>query len=170
MSCASASILQKWPGLEAVFIEYGLKALTNPAALSTFARNVTIGQASKLHKVDLEKFLASLNDGAEKGVKAAPVSEPAPQKEQEKAETAMAKGKRIAVGETAVADTLIGSLIETYPETKVIFEKHYGAGCFSCPGQAFETLAQTAMMHGIKTDDILEEVNDTIKNVIEKGE
>ncbi len=61
-------------------------------------------------------------------------------------------------------DTLVGSLIDVYPEVKPVFSKHYGEGCLSCQGQAFETVAQTATMHGMKVETILEEINQAIES------
>ena len=72
-------------------------------------------------------------------------------------------GKEIFKGEMCQADTLVGSLIKIYPATKPIFEKHYGEGCFSCPGQAFEQVQETAHMHNVEPDLILNEINVTIK-------
>ncbi len=163
-----AEVVEKWPNLVDVFAASGLKTLTNPAALATFAKNVTIKQACDIHKTDAVKFVSDLNEALEKGIpesgapilSAAPV-QPSPQ---QKAETAMAKGKKISRGELAEDDTLVGSLIEVYPEVKPVFSKHYGEGCFSCPGQAFETVAQTATMHGAKLEMILEEINKAIES------
>lgn len=158
------TVLDKWPSLLEIFKANGFKALSNPAARATFAKAITVSRACKLHNVDSQQFLQDLNDAVRDGVEdageAAP--EPEPETPQQKTEQAMAGGKQIQRGEAAATETLIGSLIETYPETKEIFEKHYGSGCFSCPGQAFETISQTAMMHGIKPQEILDEINEKI--------
>ena len=156
------TVLEKWPGLLAVFKANGFKALSNSAALATFAREITIARACKLHSVDSQQFLQKLNDAVRDGAEDMEEAAPEPETPQQKAEQAMAGGKQIQRGETAATETLIGSLIEAYPETKEIFEKHYGSGCFSCPGQAFETISQTAMMHGIKPQEILDEINEKI--------
>ncbi len=157
-----AEVLEKWPNLVDIFAASGLKTLTNPAALATFAKNVTIKQACGIHKTDAAKFVSDLNEALEKGVPAS--AAPAQTSPEEKAETAMTKGKKISRGEMAENDTLVGSLIDVYPEVKPVFSKHYGEGCFSCPGQAFETVAQTATMHGMKVETILEEINQAIES------
>ncbi|MDH5542339.1 MAG: DUF1858 domain-containing protein [Nitrospinota bacterium] len=159
--------LDKWPHLVDIFADNGFKALTNPAARATFAKNISIKQACKLHKVDEARFLSALNSAVKAGPKAgaskpvaasAPgVSAPVP------VPPAGGKGKSIKRGEKAEKDTLIGPLLEIYPETKPVFEKNYGAGCFSCPGQASETVGQTAMMHNMKVEDILSEINGKIE-------
>jgi hybrid cluster-associated redox disulfide protein len=176
--------LDKWPGLIEVFADNGFKALTNPAARETFAKTVTIKQACKIHKVNESEFLGEVNSFIENGgatgetktaegggSKPAPTPAPAPASipasaPEKTAETAAGKGKTIARGDLVEADTLIGSLLEVYPETKPVFEKNYGEGCFSCPGQAFETVAQTAMMHGLKTEKILDEINEIIESAL----
>jgi len=158
--------LDKWPHLIAIFAENGFKALTNPAARATFAKNITVKQACKLHKVDEARFLRELNAGVKEGPKAGATSS-APSKSQPVPVASPAgKGKLITRGEMAEKDTLIGSLLEIYPETKPVFEKNYGEGCFSCPGQASETIGQTAMMHSMKVEDILSEINGKIEIAI----
>lgn len=164
-----SEVLDKWPSLLDLFAESGFKALTIPAARATFARVVTISQACKIHRVDSRTFLIKLNDALTNGARAesAPAEAPVQEPPQQKAETAAATGEKISRGEPATAETLIGSLIDAYPETKIVFESHYGSGCFSCPGQAFETVKQTAMMHGIETEKILTDINDKIREALD---
>lgn len=156
-----AEILEKWPALVDVLVANGFKTLALPAARASFAKTTTIEQACRIHRIDVDGLLAKLNAAA--NGKTAPVAPPA-QTIQKKAEETTAKGKKIARGEQPTGDTLVGSLLETYPEAKTVFEKHYGEGCFSCPGQAFETVAQTAGMHGIKTETILGDILGAINN------
>ena len=73
-------------------------------------------------------------------------------------------GREISRGEKCQADTWVGSLVKVYPTTKKVFESHYGVGCFSCPGQAFETVEQTASMHNVDSQMILAEINKVIDN------
>ena len=164
-----SKVLDKYPSLLELFAANGFKALTIPAARATFAKAVTISQACKLHRVDARTFLIKLNDALTNGAQAESPPEKTPVQElpQQKAETAMATGEKISRGDKAAGETLIGSLLETYPETKTVFEKHYGSGCFSCPGQAFETIKQTAMMHGIETETILTEINEKIQDALD---
>ena len=163
-----SKVLDKYPVLLELFAANGFKALTIPAARATFAKAVTISQACKLHKVDSRTFLIKLNDALTNGAQAdsPPAEAPVPEPPQQKAETAAATGEQISRGNEATAETLIGSLLEAYPETKIVFESHYGSGCFSCPGQAFETVKQTAMMHGIETETILTEINEKIRTAL----
>ena len=166
-----SKVLNQYPALIDLFAANGFKALTIPAARATFAKAVTISQACKLHKVDARTFLIKLNDALTNDTQeeAPPAEAPVPEPPQQKAETAAATGEKISRGDEATAETLIGSLIDAYPETKIVFESHYGSGCFSCPGQAFETIKQTAMMHGIETEIILTEINEKIREALDSA-
>ncbi|MBI3582247.1 MAG: DUF1858 domain-containing protein [Nitrospinae bacterium] len=157
-----AEILEKWPALTDVLVNSGFKTLAIPAARASFAKSTTIEQASRIHRVDAAALVRKLN-AALNGGNGSHGETPKQEKVETKAASTMAKGRTIARGEEPVSDTLVGSLLEAYPETKAVFEKHYGAGCFSCPGQAFETIAQTAGMHGIKSETILGEIITSIQ-------
>lgn len=162
------AVLDRHPKAMAVFLESGFAALANPVAKSTLAKVVTIDQACGKHGIDSAEFLGKLNRALAEGAgeparparpagppaeAARPVEEPA---------KPVAEGSIIRSGERCKPDTLVGSLIKVYPQTKAVFEKHYGEGCFSCPGQAFETVRQTAEMHNIDAALILKELNEVI--------
>lgn len=48
-------------------------------------------------------------------------------------------------------DTLIGEVLFEYPEAQEIMTKYFGeeVACVFCPGQAFDTFAMIAELHGI---------------------
>lgn len=153
-------VLDMFPSALPVFLESGFTTLANPIARKTFANIVSIGKACEKHGVDATEFLEKLNaDLFEKS---------APSQRQEVSRTAPVKGQpeTIRKGEYCKGDVMVGSLIKAYPETKAVFEKHYGEGCFSCPGQTFETVEQTAQMHNIDPDVILKEINSVIAKLI----
>ena len=54
---------------------------------------------------------------------------------------------------------VIGEVLKAHPATETVFRKYYGAACFSCPGQATETVRQSALMHNAKEPDLLRELN-----------
>lgn len=60
---------------------------------------------------------------------------------------------------TITSEMTIGQVIETYPETVKVFQKHFGHGCFTCPGSRMESIAFGAMMHGLDADRIVAELN-----------
>jgi len=161
-----SDVLEKWPHLLAVFVESGFAALANPTARATFAKMITIKQVCKVHNLGLDNFIQKINDSLNgKGGKTTPLPKAAPPVPQASQKPSQ-KGPVIKRGDKCSNEIMIGDLIGVYPETKKIFEKHYGAGCFSCPGQATETVAQTAMMHNISADSIVKEINDEIEKTL----
>jgi hypothetical protein len=55
---------------------------------------------------------------------------------------------------------VIGEVLKAHPATETVFRKYYGAACFSCPGQATETVRQSAMMHNAQEPELLRELNE----------
>ncbi len=57
-------VLTRYPETLAVFVRQGhcFGLLANPVARKSLAKMVTIGQACKLHFIDLEKLLKELNE------------------------------------------------------------------------------------------------------------
>lgn len=72
-------------------------------------------------------------------------------------------------GERCRKEVLVGDLIKVYPETKKVLEKHYGENCFTCLGQQYESIEQTANMHNISVEMILGEINRAINRAIDEG-
>ncbi|HLF86231.1 MAG TPA: DUF1858 domain-containing protein, partial [Nitrospiria bacterium] len=70
----------------------------------------------------------------------------------------------ISRGEMCRKEVLVGDLIKVYPETKKVFAKHYGENCFTCPGQQYESIEQTANMHNMPIEMILDEINKAIND------
>lgn len=56
----------------------------------------------------------------------------------------------------------IGEIFTKYPETEPVFRKYFGSGCFTCAGSKTEDLSFGAMMHNIKPDQIIDELNEVI--------
>ena len=157
-----ATVLDQFPQTLPMFMKSGFTSLANPTARKTFAKIVSIEKACEKHSVDSAEFLRKLNAVISGQPSAATPSAQAP------AEESKTAGKEIHKGEMCQADTLVGSLIKSYPGTKDIFEKHYGEGCFSCPGQTFEQVQETAHMHNVNPDLILSEINEVIAAEIRK--
>jgi hypothetical protein len=157
-----AEILNKYPQLEERFIAEGLEDVVSLDVRNTVATIVTLDMAAKKANIDLYPLMARLEGkalvNADSDATAAPKapanSAPAP-----------INGDTITRGELAKSTTLIGSLLEIYPETSDVIEKNYGSACFTCPGQATETLEQTAGMHGGSMENLLDEINSVIKTV-----
>jgi hybrid cluster-associated redox disulfide protein len=60
-------------------------------------------------------------------------------------------------------DMNIGEVLEKYPEARKVFQKHFGEGCFNCPGSRQESIQFGALMHNKDVNAILEDLNSTIK-------
>lgn len=57
-------------------------------------------------------------------------------------------------------DSLIGDVIRDVPGARDIIQKHFGGGCFTCPGINVESLSFGAMMHNLDPDKIVSEINE----------
>jgi len=153
-----ADVLDHFPKALSIFLETGFQSLANPAARQTFAKVVSIEKACDKHSVDVAAFLKKINaELFEEGGQAPSTNDNA------------SPGREIKRGEKCQTDTWVGSLVKAYPTTKKVFESHYGEGCFSCPGQAFETVEQTASMHNVNRELILSEINIEIEKELKSS-
>ncbi len=127
-------ILTRWPETAEVFVANGFDALADEAHREQVkSLPITLEMACQRHGVDLDRMVALLRETVEAaGTAATP---------------------RIR------ADQVLGAILEAYPETEEVFRKYYGSGCFSCPGQKTETVKQSAMIHNVDLDRLLEDLN-----------
>ncbi len=127
-------ILTRWPHTAAVFVESGFAGLADPAHLEQVKQlPVTLEMACQRHGVDLDRMIGLLREAI--------------------------AGHSAAGAPRIRADQIIGEVLAAHPETEKVFRKYYGSGCFSCPGQKTETVKQSAMIHGVDLDRLLEELN-----------
>lgn len=61
-------------------------------------------------------------------------------------------------------DMIIGEILTKFPQAEKIIEKHFGGGCFTCPGIKMESISFGAMMHNLNPDVIIDEINADLKN------
>jgi hypothetical protein len=154
-------ILTRWPQTVDVFVGHGFTSLASPEHREQVKQiPITLRMACQRHNVDLEYMVSELNEAispssAQEAVPSAAAlgGKPAARK--------AAKGK-LAKGETIGADHILGEILAAYPETEKVFRKYYGDGCFSCPGQATESVKQSAMMHNVSEKQLLSELNRTV--------
>jgi len=146
-------ILTRWPGTVDVFVGHGFSSLANPEHREQVKQMpITLRMACQRHNVDFDYMVSELNEAiAPAPPKAAPATKTAP------ASAAM-KGK-LTKGVTIGEDHILGEILAAYPETEKVFRKYYGDGCFSCPGQATESVKQSAMMHNVSEKQLLTELN-----------
>ncbi|HSL92428.1 MAG TPA: DUF1858 domain-containing protein [Candidatus Limnocylindrales bacterium] len=146
-------ILTQWPQTVEVFVENGFASLANPAHREQVKQiPITLRMACQRHNVDLEPMVARLIAAA--SGEAAPAAAKAGG-----AAGARARKGGLAKGEPIRAENILGEILSVYPETMTVFKKYYGEGCFSCPGQATESVKQSAMMHNVDERRILAELN-----------
>ncbi len=144
-------ILTRWPQTADVFVASGFASLGNPEHREQVKQiPITLRMACQRHNVDLEPLIARLV--------AAAGGEPAPAAAGPPSSGPARKGG-LAKGEPIRADNILGEILAVYPDTVKVFRKYYGDGCFSCPGQATESVKQSAMMHNVNEKQILGELN-----------
>jgi hybrid cluster-associated redox disulfide protein len=134
-------ILTRWPQSVDVFVGRGFASLANPEHREQVKQiPITLRMACQRHNVDLDSMVSALNEAISPTI---------------------GKGKKgkLSRGETIGADHILGEILSTYPETEKVFRKYYGDGCFSCPGQATESVKQSAMMHNVNERQLLAELN-----------
>ncbi len=57
-------------------------------------------------------------------------------------------------------DMPLREVLERWPETAEVFARHFGQGCFTCPGAMVETVEFGATMHGMPVEDLVNELNE----------
>ncbi|MBI5418888.1 MAG: DUF1858 domain-containing protein [Deltaproteobacteria bacterium] len=145
-------ILTRWPQTVEVFVASGFASLGNPEHREQVKQiPITLRMACQRHNVDLEPMVARLiaaagGESVAAGAAVGPSS-------------GTARTGRLVKGEPIRPDNILGDILTVYPETVKVFKKYYGEGCFSCPGQATESVKQSAMMHNISEKQILAELN-----------
>jgi hypothetical protein len=147
-------IIDRWPRMVDILVENGFRPLADPAHREKVKQlPVTLAMACANHGVDLERMLALLNDAVSEDRAKEGTPEP------RTAAPTSTEGK-FAAGAPVGPDHIIGKVLEAYPATEGVFKKYYGAACFSCPGQAVETVRQSALMHNTDLGELLRELNE----------
>ena len=151
-------ILTRWPQTVDVFVGHGFASLANPEHREQVKQiPITLRMACQRHNVDLDYMVAELNEAVSPssvagGPAAAAAGKPAGTGKK-------AKPGALSRGESIGADHILGEILAAYPETEKVFRRYYGDGCFSCPGQATESVKQSAMMHNVSEKQLLSELN-----------
>ncbi|MCL5023816.1 MAG: DUF1858 domain-containing protein [Nitrospirae bacterium] len=57
-------------------------------------------------------------------------------------------------------DSLIGDVLKSGPAAVKVIEKHFGKGCFTCPGVKMESISFGALMHNMDPEKIVKELNE----------
>jgi len=143
-----AYLVDTVPSLKQVLIDNGLQPLAMPGHIDMVrSKGVTLGTAIMNHGLDFEAVMGSISDELEKNGFALSTTPP---------DGTFSPAARLA------PTTLIGEVIQTYPQTRAVFQRHFGSGCFDCPGQAYESIDMACRMHGVNPHSFLQELNSAI--------
>jgi hybrid cluster-associated redox disulfide protein len=146
-------ILTKWPETLDILVNNGFKPLADPAHREKVKQlPVTLGMACERHDLDCELIISLLN-------KAVVSLESAKETTQDQPVSLGSIRAMLKQGDVIGQQHVIGDILKIYPATEKVFKKYYGAACFSCPGQATESVRQSAMMHNVDEKKILAELN-----------
>jgi len=147
-------ILSNWPETLDILVNNGFKPLADPTHREKVKQlPVTLGMACERHDLDCDLLISLLN-------KAVASLESEKRKVQSRPITLQNIAVKLKPGDTIDQQHIIGEILQVYPVTEKVFKKYYGAACFSCPGQATESVRQSAMMHNVDEKRILAELNE----------
>jgi len=153
-----AELLDRLPGAADCLIRHGVEGIDDPANLAHLSRfKVTLGRLAENHGIDGRGLLTELNRGL-----TPPASPPARSQGAPLKLSLTPEGEAPAAG-PVTSESIIGEVIDRYPEAKGVFERRFGSGCFTCPGQATESVGQAAMMHGMAAEALAAEINAAIQ-------
>jgi len=141
-----SEVLERHPGAAAILRGHGVDGLDDPKIVAQLARfKVTLGSLAATHELSAPELIAEINRGG------TAVGAPLTLK--------LATGSAPRGDGPCGPDDIIGDVLARYPETTAVFQERFGAGCFTCPGQATESITQAAMMHNIDPADLVAALN-----------
>lgn len=137
------------PSLMEILVGSGLKSLAMPGHIDKVRTiGVTVGMAATNHGIDLDDLIVKI----ETELKAQGFNTSAP------------SADPVVVKSVITSNAMIGDILKDYPEANKVFQKHFGDGCFDCPGQAYETVEMACGIHGIESKSFLMELNSAISS------
>lgn len=60
-------------------------------------------------------------------------------------------------------EMIIADVLAAYPQTEKVFKKHFGKGCYTCPGSKVEDVEFGSTMHNVELEIVLAELNKAAK-------
>ncbi len=69
----------------------------------------------------------------------------------------------MATGIEVTKDSIIGEIIKSVPGAEEVIRKHFGSGCFTCPGINIETIAFGSTMHNKDPEVIVNEIKELLE-------
>lgn len=137
-----ADLVDMVPSVKELLVSRGLSSLALPGHIDKVrVMGVTVGMACRNHGLDLDGMIESLTQHL------------------------AANGVRTAGGAAPMVDgsSMIGEVLQEYPEARQVFQRYFGSGCFDCPGQAFESVSMACKMHGVDEQKFLDELADAVR-------
>ncbi len=136
-------LVDRVPSVKQVLVDAGLKMLAVPGHMDKVRKvGVTVGMAANNHGIDLNELISRIEVEIAHCHKAPRTSGPNGQ---------------------FTSDMLIGKLIQDYPASKMVFQRHFGDGCFDCPGQSYESIDMACRMHGVNPEKFIGELQEAVK-------
>lgn len=129
-----AEIFESYPQTRPIFQKFGFGALMNATLRMTFGKIASVETGCKIHGVGLDDFLYALNASLNEEARA-PLTESPKIKKTEDPEI-----EKILKMKT-------NELLTNYPDTREVFTKYFGKGCFSCPSFGKEDIRFACSMH-----------------------
>ena len=150
-------IFTRWPQTLEILVNNGFKPLADPSHREKVKQlPVTLGMACERHDLDCDLIISLLNKAIASLEAEKRTTRPQPIQLQN-------ISVKLRAGETITQQHIIGDILKVYPATEKVFKKYYGAACFSCPGQATESVRQSAMMHNVDEKKVLAELNEAAR-------
>ena len=147
-------VLTKWPQTLDILVNNGFQPLADAEHREKVkGLPVTLGMACERHGLDADLIVSLLNKAVASIASEKRAAHPQP------APLQTIQGK-LQQGDVIGQQHVIGDILTVYPATEKVFKKYYGTACFSCPGQATESVRQSAMMHNVDEKNILAELNE----------
>ncbi len=144
-----ADLVDALPAVQRLLATAGLSALSLPSHLDHVrARGVTLGVACRNHGLDIDDVILQLEDSFRQNGFSI--------------RSALSQTQSPSGNGHVNGDRLIGDIIISHPAARAVFQKYFGAGCFDCPGQAFESIDMACRMHGVEGAKFLRELNAAI--------
>jgi len=148
-----ADLVDAQPSIQQILIEAGLRSLAMPGHIDKVRMiGVTLGMACTNHGLDLDRVILKIEEEFRRNgfEVSAPFDVP------------VTTGTAPHSQSSAItAQSLVGEVIENNPGTRSVFQKYFGAGCFECPGQAYESLDMACRMHGVDPEQFMAELKET---------
>jgi hybrid cluster-associated redox disulfide protein len=141
-----AEVLERYPAAAAILRRHGVEGLDDAKILAQLARfKVTLGSLAATHGLVAPALMSEINGGG--------ASAPSP------LTLKMGDIPGPRTDGPCGPDDIIGEVLARYPATTAVFQERFGVGCFTCPGQATESIAQAALMHNLDPADLVAAVN-----------